>query len=281
MSNAETISRALGGKRSGMGWIAPCVAHDDGSPSLSLADGENGRLLVHCFTGCDASNVLAELRSLGLLESNFKQDAIPKYTPAPARDAKKEWSAEAENIWRRTKSLYGSLAEIYLRARGCSIPDSDDLRFLSNYKGWPAMVSRVTCPLTNKPFTLHFTLLKPDGSGKADIERPKDVLFGHRLKGGVIRLSRDEDVTIGLAIAEGIETSLHCGWFPIWATGNAGNMAIFPVLNGIESLAIFADNDKSGTGLKSAKECSARWRNAGREVKIAMPAHTGEDWADL
>ena len=45
-------------------------------------------------------------------------------------------------------------------------------------------------------------------------------------------------------------------------------------------LAIFADNDKSGTGLKSAKQCAARWHNAGREVKIAMPGRINSDWAD-
>lgn len=43
-------------------WYARCPAHADTSPSLSLRDtGE--RLLVHCFAGCDPTDVL---RAIGL-----------------------------------------------------------------------------------------------------------------------------------------------------------------------------------------------------------------------
>jgi hypothetical protein len=39
-------------------WIALCPAHDDKGPSLSIRDtGE--RILLHCFAGCDAEDVLA------------------------------------------------------------------------------------------------------------------------------------------------------------------------------------------------------------------------------
>lgn len=52
MIDAETVAKALGGKRSGKGWMAPCVAHDDRDPSLSISDGDNGGLVVHCHAGC-------------------------------------------------------------------------------------------------------------------------------------------------------------------------------------------------------------------------------------
>ncbi|MDX1975007.1 MAG: toprim domain-containing protein [Rickettsiales bacterium] len=278
---AIEIAKALNGKKSGRGWLCKCPAHDDSKASLSIADGENGKLLVYCHARCDARVVLEKLRSRGFLRNDSTSKSPSKDAPKPTLTIIKEWSAEAINLWRRTTALRGSLAENYLLARGCNIPDCDDLRFLSNYKGWPAMVARVTCPLTNAPFTLHFTLLDHDGRRKAPVEKQKLWLFGHRSKGGVIRLSRDEDVTMGLAIAEGIETALCCDWKPIWATGSAGNMALFPVLNGIEALSIFADHDKSGTGLSSAKQCAARWQKAGREVRFTMPPHVGTDWADL
>ena len=40
-------------------WIALCPAHEDRGPSLSLRELADGRVLVHCFAGCDASDVLA------------------------------------------------------------------------------------------------------------------------------------------------------------------------------------------------------------------------------
>jgi hypothetical protein len=64
--SAETIARALGGSKSGAGWMARCPAHSDRVPSLSLSDGPDGRVLVHCHAGCDQQSVIGALKSLGL-----------------------------------------------------------------------------------------------------------------------------------------------------------------------------------------------------------------------
>jgi hypothetical protein len=45
---AETIAKALGGRKSGGGWMARCPAHDDREPSLSIRDESDGRVLVRC-----------------------------------------------------------------------------------------------------------------------------------------------------------------------------------------------------------------------------------------
>jgi putative DNA primase/helicase len=106
--------------------------------------------------------------------------------------------------------------------------------------------------------------------------------------GCVIRLF--PDVGNRLVIAEGIETALtaatrfeHRGKLlrPAWATGCAGNMRRFPVLDGIEQLIIIVDNDASGTGQAAAEECACRWRDAGREVICWMPEQLGFDLNDL
>lgn len=39
-------------------WIACCPAHDDRSPSLTLAETDDGRVLVHCFGGCDIGAIV-------------------------------------------------------------------------------------------------------------------------------------------------------------------------------------------------------------------------------
>ena len=67
---AAEIARALGGaKRHGVEWDARCPAHDDASPSLSLRDGDDGKILFRCHAGCSQQQVFDALLARGLLES--------------------------------------------------------------------------------------------------------------------------------------------------------------------------------------------------------------------
>jgi putative DNA primase/helicase len=66
MLAAGEIAAALGGAtRNGAGWLACCCCHEDRSPSLSLKDGDDGKLLVKCFAGCDGRDILDEFRGRG------------------------------------------------------------------------------------------------------------------------------------------------------------------------------------------------------------------------
>ena len=49
--NAETVAKALGGRKAGGGWTARCPAHNDRKPSLSICDAHDGMVLVHCHAG--------------------------------------------------------------------------------------------------------------------------------------------------------------------------------------------------------------------------------------
>jgi len=42
-------------------WVARCPSHQDRSPSLSIRELDDGRVLVHCFAGCGALDVLEAL----------------------------------------------------------------------------------------------------------------------------------------------------------------------------------------------------------------------------
>lgn len=48
-------------KKRGKGYQARCPAHDDGGPSLSLSEGDDGRVLVHCHAGCATAAVMAAI----------------------------------------------------------------------------------------------------------------------------------------------------------------------------------------------------------------------------
>jgi putative DNA primase/helicase len=172
----------------------------------------------------------------------------------------------------------------YLPSRRLSLPDRHEevLKFHPSCpfgKGvrLPCMVALYRDIKTNEPKAIHRTALTPDG---AKIDRK---VLGPKA-GCAIKLSADEDVTGGLTVAEGIETSLAgmaLHFRPAWALGTAGEVAKFPVLSGIECLTILVDNDPSGTGQASALECSQRWTSAGREVFRVVPTTVGQDMADI
>jgi hypothetical protein len=186
-----------------------------------------------------------------------------------------------DSIWSRTVPLRGTIGENYLRHRRCALPPADsDVRYLASTDRYPpSLCSLVSDAVTGKPMTLHFTRLRADGLGKAGTERDKLLLAGHPKAGGGIRIWPDDVVTHGLGIAEGIETALAAAhaYTPVWAMVDAGNLGKFPVLSGIEALTIFADNDPPG--ITAARACGARWAEAGREVRLVVPARG--DMADV
>jgi putative DNA primase/helicase len=172
----------------------------------------------------------------------------------------------------------------YLQSRRLSLPDRHEevLKFHPSCpfgKGTrhPCMIALYRDIRTNEPKAIHRTALTPDG------KKIGRMALGPK-SGCAIKLTPDEDVTEGLAIGEGAETALAgmaLGFRPAWALGDAGAVAKFPVLSGIECLTILVDNDASGTGQASAIECSRRWTDMGREVFRVVPTAIGTDIADV
>ena len=59
MSADVLLSRLDGVKRTGAGrWIARCPAHEDRSPSLSVREMDDGRILLHDFASCSIEEIL-------------------------------------------------------------------------------------------------------------------------------------------------------------------------------------------------------------------------------
>jgi hypothetical protein len=75
MSIQLLLSRLEGVRNTGADrWIARCPAHDDKSPSLSLAVGDNGTPLLNCFAGCDPLSVL---ESVGITWADLLGEGLP------------------------------------------------------------------------------------------------------------------------------------------------------------------------------------------------------------
>jgi hypothetical protein len=147
--------------------------------------------------------------------------------------------------------------------RRLGIGELDDLsHVLRWHKEHRCIVALMTNPKTAEPCGVHRTFLNADGTKR-----------GRKMLGiqGVIRLSPDDTVTLGLGLTEGVEDGLAVllsGWHPVWAATSAGAIERFPTLSGIEALTIFADADVAG--MKAAAACVARWRKTECDAVITL-----------
>lgn len=175
-----------------------------------------------------------------------------------------ERTARALSAWNEVRRPEGTLTARYLiEQRRIDIAGMECGHVIGHHPRVRAMVALMSDPITAEPCGVHRTFL--DGEGRK-IDRK---MLGRQ---GVVRLSRDEDVTTGLGICEGIEDGLAillAGWAPVWAATSAGAIARFPVLPGVECLTIFADADDAGQ--TAAATCAARWQAAGREATVSAP----------
>jgi len=78
---AEELIRKLDGVReTSDGWTARCPAHEDTNPSLSISQGDDGRILLHCHAGCSPETVVF---ALGLSMADLFPDSVPKTATPP------------------------------------------------------------------------------------------------------------------------------------------------------------------------------------------------------
>lgn len=65
-------------------WIACCPAHADKSPSMTIREVEEGKVLVHCFAGCGIDEIVGAVGiSLADLMPERQPDALRKPMSVP------------------------------------------------------------------------------------------------------------------------------------------------------------------------------------------------------
>ena len=282
---AETIAKALGGRRVGEIWMAHCPVHDDRTPSLSIRVGKDGKILVRCHAGCAQRELIAALRERDLWQTagrtlKMARNHRHRSPENPDLDAPRR-SGAARAIWQESQAAEETSAARYLRSRGLNLPPSPVLRFHGGLKHstggvWPAMVALVTDGATGSPIAIHRTFLARDGDGKAPVE-PAKMMLGP-CRGGVVRLGEPDAV---LMIGEGIETCLSAMQAvgnAAWAALSTSGLRSLDLPRGVRDVIVLADGDEPGEA--AARDCAQRWKREGRRVRIARPPQ-GMDFNDM
>jgi Toprim domain/CHC2 zinc finger len=174
-------------------------------------------------------------------------------------DYRRRQAEKAAWLWGTAKPALGSPVEDYLYSRKIICPPPATLRYLPAQGNFPhAMIAALGLGSEIEPGVLdeprnitavHLTYLRPDGMGKADIEKPKQ--FRGPASGKPIVLSAPREGYASLMITEGIENALTIYQVrrqAVWAAGGANFMPkLAPVVpDYFETVRIVADDDEAG-----------------------------------
>ena len=250
--------------------------------ALTLADGRNGYLLLHCKkSDCAFTDILAALELRPGVYSPPDAKVLAR-REAEQRDHELRRAMQATLLWKEAQPINGTTAEAYLRGRGisCSLPDT--LRFHPECwhgptaKRYPAMVALVT---GGNGAAIHRTYLVPDGRGKAAVTPPKAMLGA--TSGGAVRLAEGPGP---LVVCEGIETglSLASGLLrkpvTVWAALSTSGLRGLGLPPQPGRLTIATDGDTAGR--EAGHALADRAHALGWNVSL-LPAPDGRDWNDI
>ena len=259
----KSIAHALGGEVSRRQVLCPGPGHSPKDRSLSVRFLNGDKFIIHSFAEQDWRECRDHVAALLGLEGGAPapRPALVRVIASDEAQAK-ERIRFALGIWEQSVPLRGTLGcRYFAETRRLDVSCLEVDHCLRWHEGHGAIIALMTYPLNNAPTGVHRTYLNDDAT-----KRERKMLG----RQGVIRLSRDEDVTEGLGLAEGLEDGiavLLSGWAPVWAATSCGAIERFPALSGIEALTIFHDDDEAGT--KAARTCACAWIDAGRETRLS------------
>ena len=272
----RAIVERLGGRWTRKGGMCRCPAHADGTPSLSVRAGRT-RLLLHCFAGCAAADILAELKAQGLLGRIPAPDSDASSVADPATSL----SRAATRIWTDARIISGTPAERYLLGRSIRTT-SPEVRYHPNVPHGPKPLTQFRPALVaavrddSGVVGIHRTFLDRRTGELADLPDPKCGLgpFG----AGAVRIG---GVASRLGLAEGVETALSASILfdiPCWATLGTERFRHVRLPVDVTDLVLFLDNDAGG---RRAETLAREAFGDVRSIEAHRPRRAGYDWNDV
>jgi putative DNA primase/helicase len=279
MITLRELARVLAGEISGDQVLAPGPGHSAKDRSLSVKPEPNAAGGFVCFSHANddwqecRDYVLSRLGLPGRSPSRIDRPRRGNAQPAPQAEQLNGNRELALQIWRQAKNPRGTLAEAYLRGRALELPieaANEAIRFHPACpfvaERFPAMICLVRNIRTDEMQAIQRTALSNDGPAIKRGGKTFRLTLGP-IAGAAVKLDPDEEVTQGLCIGEGVETTLagrQMGLRPVWALLGTSGVASFPVLPGVDGLHLFCERDAANE--RAAMACGDRWYMAGRDV---------------
>lgn len=242
--------------------------------------------LMQFLTGCNFREAVTSLAGEQTTTKTHVQEpgksplkscafSVPEAEQQP-NDYEARQLEKAKWLRRRSQPATGTPVATYLRGRlnGITKPLPPTIRYLAPRK--PSHHHAMLVPYgLRKVCAVQLTLLKPDGSDKADIESNKITIASPAGMPMVIAPPND---LLGLAICEGVEDALSVHYatgLGAWASGGASNMPkLAPAVpHHIEAVTIYAHDDESGQ--RNAQQLAEALDVRGIEIRVEglTPCH--------
>lgn len=255
MTLASDIFAALGGVRSGDGYLVKCPVHDDKTESLSIKDITNKNsepdIILKCHANCDWKAIKDRLRGMGLLPEFIPKRQTETTLPVTVKSQKVNF------IWGKAVQDTETAKKVFA-ARNINIGHDSPAIRINEYKNERMLAYAMTKPGDEKVLAVQRIAFDSQTYKKSS----KGKMFGKNKSGdnycqgrGVF-FYRKKPVD-KFIVGEGIETVLSAmqvmeinGCACLSTSGLKG----ITLPEGIETLYILVDSDKSFGGQKAAVE---------------------------
>lgn len=105
MTTKEILARLRDVKETASGWTACCPGHEDRRASLSISEGDEGRILLHCHAGCGLETITSALgitkADLFDREASTSRPAAPPKVSTPKKRPLFSSASEAQKAYER------------------------------------------------------------------------------------------------------------------------------------------------------------------------------------
>lgn len=194
-------------KRSPKGWTALCPAHEDKRPSLSISEGSEGQVLLHCWVGCKAEAITAaiDLALSDLFSNSEKPEVFSKEPTFTSENSRRLWQMARARM--KDDSKVSEDSEVYDYLTGRKLDEAWEAGSYgivsveaANHiavKGWPLNGFGLVCPLYDMRGNLTSVQARRVREGKPKVLFPrgacaKSVAFANEQGLAVLRGERPD-----------------------------------------------------------------------------------------
>jgi putative DNA primase/helicase len=284
----------------GCGLSDKALAHKDvpcltcgGTDRFRFTDKGFGRWYCRgCSEGGDGVRLVERVKGVDFREAARLIESVIGSSSSTWGTSSNDKPRDPLKPWREATPLTRSTAGWrYFENRGLVLTDAETVPLRRRDAAWhwptgstwPCVVALVRLH-DGAELCAHQTFIRPDGSGKAPVERPRLFPKGGKTDGGGVWFGTPDSES-EFVVAEGVETllsglrllSLDAGCAALSAVG-VSKLILPPAARRVR---IFADHDPGGQGVAAAANDCRRWRQEGREVRVVRSSVPGEDANDV